>query len=579
MKRDLFNNKDLAAVILIFAAVIVCYANSLPGAFIYDDVTIVVNNPLIKSFGKLGHVFSSGYWAMLGKSAGLYRPLTILSYQIEYSFAGLNPFFYHMDNVLLHFICSVVVYFLLKNFFIDNKTPLFASLLFAVHTVHTEAVNWIVCRAELLAAFFVFLSLWIFIRKPFGRWSSILSPAVLFLGLMSKESAIIVPPLLTAYLLIFEKDKDWRTRLINVARRIYPFVVAVTSYAALRLFVLGGAVGPGGADRYFFNVGPYDAFLTMCSAFTSYIRLAFLPFGLSAVYRFPAPASIFEFEAIFPIALLVLIAVFSGKIMSRSRTAFFFILWFFIALLPVSNIIPTGLLMSERAMYIPVLTTCVLMGMAVAKVRDPSSGSVKWRRSLAYGLFALVMAAFTAGCIKQNTFWRTEYAFWTHMSGFKPDSAFSHVGMGGALEKMGRGDEAIRQYEAAVRLDGADAGTRVFLGASYRRSGDMKRAVEQHELAIRLDPGNGLAHCELGLDYGEMGMLDDAVREFREAIRLNPMLATANSNLGVAYLMKGQTDEAIEEFNITLRLDPDNKKASENMQYIRELKRKGQGVE
>src|SRR5712692_9504485 len=187
--------------ILIFVAAWAVYLNSLGGQFVFDDTSIIQNNPQIRSLGitNLQHIFGSHYWQTVAGQGGLYRPVVILSYALNYAVGGFDPAGYHFVNVLLHALNSVLVFLIIHELFGDLVFAAWSGLLFALHPIRTEAVAYVVGRAESLAAFF-FLVAWLcYIRRKL-----VLSAAAFLLAVLSKESAFtfLAVPLLTDYVVM-----------------------------------------------------------------------------------------------------------------------------------------------------------------------------------------------------------------------------------------------------------------------------------------------------------------------------------------------------------------------------------------
>src|SRR5262245_56774984 len=141
----------MAAAALVAAA---CYLNTLPNQFAFDDLEIILRNPLVSGerAGDFAATFASHYWSHLRESGNLYRPLTILSYAANHALSGTSPWSYHAVNILLHALASALVVALGVRFGLNAPLSLAAGLLFAVHPVHSEAVAGVVGRAELLVA-------------------------------------------------------------------------------------------------------------------------------------------------------------------------------------------------------------------------------------------------------------------------------------------------------------------------------------------------------------------------------------------------------------------------------------------
>ena len=190
---------------------------------------------------------------------------------------------------------------------------------------------------------------------------------------------------------------------MNSAKRLLPHIIAAGLYIALRLYAVG-ALGAGHESVALKGVPPLFAALTMGEAFTHYIRLSFFPFNLSIDYIYPPRISFDNLRSfVAPTALLAVI-IFSKKIISKSKAAFFWTLYFFIMLLPVSNIIPLPNIMSERALYLPSVGPCVLLGLGIERISRTES--LLWKRArLDKAILACILALFIVGTHHRNLFW------------------------------------------------------------------------------------------------------------------------------------------------------------------------------
>lgn len=183
------------AAALIFVSCWLVYANSLDGQFVFDDTSIILNNPLIRSLSlsNIQHIFGSHYWQAAAGRGGLYRPLAILSYAWNYAAGGLSPFGYHFVNVLLHSMNAALVFAIVRELFGDFSFAVWSGLLFALHPIRTEAVSYVAGRAESLAALFFLVAWWLDLRRK-----TLLAVAAFVLAALTKESALTflaIPPI------------------------------------------------------------------------------------------------------------------------------------------------------------------------------------------------------------------------------------------------------------------------------------------------------------------------------------------------------------------------------------------------
>ena len=200
MKNNTKKNIIIITLIIILTAL--SYINTLNNSFVYDDNTYVVENRQIRSVSNIPKAFISSY-PPDSKGQGLYRPLVTVSYIIDYALWGLNPKGFHLANIIFHILTSIIVYLLALEIIKTQWPSAVVGIVFALHPVHTEAVTWVVGRAEVMAGLFYFLAFLFYIKAVnlpfFKNRQFIFSNIFYFLALLSKEIAITLPILLFVY--------------------------------------------------------------------------------------------------------------------------------------------------------------------------------------------------------------------------------------------------------------------------------------------------------------------------------------------------------------------------------------------
>jgi protein O-mannosyl-transferase len=555
--------KESLYIFIILVLVAASYYNSISNGFVFDDVYLVYQNPFIKDWHNIPKLFHMDYWQHAGfKHTGLYRPLTMLSFLIEYIFAGLKPRLYHIDNIVLHFLCSVLVYFNLKLMLKEERVPIITALLFAAHPVHTESVAWISGRAELLWSFFALLSSLFFLKKP-SRPVYVLSSSFFFLlALLAKEGAIVLPVILAAYLVIFEEPEPGTGRISQLIRRLYPLGVVFAIYMPARLLVLK-AIGPTGAAQIIGFEGPYEIFLTMSKAFTHYIRLSFLPFNLTIDYMFPTPESFFRFVVLMPLFLVGAIAVYAGRIMRYSRTVFFGIAVFFIALLPVSNIIPIGIIMSERAMYIPVLGPCMIVGVFISRAYEYELlKNGRWRTLL---ITAVILLTFIANSVNRNPFWSKQKEFLEYRINvikerIKASPGYSYNYYLLANASIVLNDFGPKTLEAALesaRIAPDNPYTHYLVAQIYTHESKPEQALKEVMASLDINPDDA---DTLNLAANILHMLHrdkEAEKLLDKAFSIGPVNSEFYLNKGYILIALGETEEALSVFESASKIYPE----------------------
>ena len=212
-------------LVAIFGLVLgfIIFGNSVNGRFVYDD-NIVLSNSRFNEPASFLSFFKEPYFENFPE-AGLYRPLTLISFAFNFLISGNNPAGFRLLNILLHMANSILAYLLILEFTRSFRISFLSFLMFLVLPIHVEAVSSVVGRAELLSFFFASLSLFAWLRTKF-----IISALLFFAALLSKETAIALPVILFILSVYRKKSPIW----------LCYFGIAVFSYAILRFWILGG---------------------------------------------------------------------------------------------------------------------------------------------------------------------------------------------------------------------------------------------------------------------------------------------------------------------------------------------------
>lgn len=337
--------RRLYAAVAICAAVV--YVGALWNQFALDDNQIVRFNNLVLQFSGVWRAFVSPYWPpVIG--GGLYRPLPLASYAIDWQLGGA-AWWFHAVNVAWHAGASVAVAWLARQWS-GERAALAAGLLFAVHPVHVEAVANIVGRAELMAALFAIVSVYAALAHDRLWWSAVALAA----GLLSKENAVVAPALIAWGWMMEMAPRPSRRRM---AAYVATWVALGAVYVAVRWSVLGHEL-VGRAAPVFFGASPVAVRLTAVSALADVARLLVFPLTLRIDYS-PAERTLVTTPLDPRFALGLLCVAAWGALLWLAwrrgrRVEAFGLGWIAIALVPVSNlVVPVGVLLAERALYLP----------------------------------------------------------------------------------------------------------------------------------------------------------------------------------------------------------------------------------
>jgi tetratricopeptide (TPR) repeat protein len=347
-----------------------------------------------------------------------------------------------------------------------------------------------------------------------------------------------------------------------------------------------------------------ERILTASRVMLEYLGLFVLPRTLLADYwkpEVPIATSVLDPLALLSLLAWIGVAVLVALLIRRGREHSALVLsiaWFFITILPVSNILfPIGVGKAERLLYLPSVGLCLVVGWGYGRLaaRVPSP----WMSRAAIGA---VLAALTVRTAVRNRDWRDnttlamatlavspssplmndlaagEYfrrgdarravALLQEAVKQAPDMALLRSHLGAAYHSQGMVDQAIAEYREAIRTNPTDASAYNNLGVAHRDKGSEAEALVEFNRAIAINPNYADPHVNIGSIHLEHARLNEAEAAFAAAVRAEPLSANAHNALGVALGRLGQADRAAAQYREALRLDPSNAAARENLSRL-----------
>lgn len=541
-------------LVAVAAAAILVYLDALGNAFLWDDLFLVVNNPAIKSWDRLPALFLADLFPQ-GVLSRYYRPLQAATYLLDYHWWGLNPFGFHLTSVLIHATVAALFYRLALALLADARGALAAALLYAVHPIHTEAVAYVSGRSDPLAAAGMLVALLAFLhdrRTTLGAWR-LLSLAAFFLALLAREAAMVL------VLLVPLVDRAVPAPRATLARRFaldyLPYAATLAAYLALR----HAAVGFGGVGASTAEVPLPLRALTMLKVVVGYLSLLLVPVG-QHMERVVTPAASVLDPLVIGAALVVGTTVAAAMACRRTaRPVTIGAAWFFLALLPVANLVPLSTFMSEHWLYIPSMGFFLAAGWALARLM-----AAGWEQPAASVLLMLV-AVYGGLTIRRNLDWRDGLTLYQATLRFSPSSVRAWSNLGYAHQEAGQLELAQQAYARALQLQPDAPDVVQNLGVLAAAAGQTDAAQAAYQRAIRMNLDFADPHNNLGNLYRTQGKYDAALAEFRRALAINPSHVSAYNNLGLTLGALGQTDAAQQAFETALRLDPDSAVAHNNL--------------
>jgi len=590
----------------IHLAVILCigllaYANSFSVPFTLDDNSSIVDNPVIRNLS-----------AFLSGAGYTYNPRRFVGYltiALNHHFGGLEVAGYHAVNLAIHLANAQLVYLIarvtLATPFLRGEdpapdsapplhalVPLFASLLFVVHPIQTQAVTYVIQRLASLATLFYLAALFCYIKArlamafrtaataragregeagaPFSPalagWFT-LSLACTIIAMRTKEITATLPLAVLLYEFSFF-GADKKKRLLLLAPLLLTLLIV-----PIGLLTSGEPVGELLSDvsaltRETVEISRAEYLLTQFSVIATYLRLLLLPVNQNLDYDYPVYHSLFTPRVLFSFVLLALFASLAVWLYRKSgsggrqtrlyRLGGFGIAWFFLALSVESSVIPIRDVIFEHRLYLPSFGFFLFFAAGAAHV----ARAVPVRGVVAAA--SVIVLSLAAATFARNNVWGDELRLWQDVLAKSPGKSRPYNNVGLLYKNRGEIDQAIPYFEKAVAI-GQDFLSYDNLGVACYQKGRAKEAMELLERARALNPGYAPIYTNIGKICLEADDLQNAIRNLEEACRLAPDAPAANLNLGAAYTRRGDYDKAIFHLKRVLQHDPQALEARYNL--------------
>ncbi|MFQ5736669.1 MAG: tetratricopeptide repeat protein [Thermodesulfobacteriota bacterium] len=571
--------KHIALIIVVtFAA----YFNALGNGFVGDDLSFVEYNTSIRDTSNIPeYFFSPKTLASADSEWGtvIYRPLRTVSYAIDYSLYGLRAEGYHVTSLLLHMAACVTLYLLVLAMLESQAVALLSALIFALHPLHTEAVSWIASRADLIGFVFLNLSLLAYVRyrKAAGGGALLaLSVVLSLLAYLGKETMVSLPGMVIAYDYAARGRKSLRETVRGSLPAWVLFAVVCLAYLVLRYSVTGRM----STDQGWWGGSAYSNFLMMAEATAAYLRLMVLPWGLTFHYLIDPVHTVLDARVLVSLAIILASVVAIVWSHRRNRLAFFLLLWFYLALVPIANIVPISFsMMAERYIYMASAGPIVAGAWGLVYLYRRAAGRGRLYGGAVAGVVVLGLVAATAAVIDRNRDYADEFAFYSAAVAVSPESPPSNKGLADQYFKRKEYGRAIEYYEKA--LAGDPGYVEALLGevAVYREKGEPGAALAAANRALAVGrkvplkkARSAMIRFNLGNVYKDMGDIERARVEWERAVELNPDYPEAWTHLGNYYQLSGDYARALSMYERSLRLNPYNAEVNYNAAIIYEAR-------
>ena len=591
-----------SSVLLVLSAfAFIAYANSLGNGLVFDDNLVISHARQIWNFKEPPVPFDRPSRQPVSLPADqqiTHRPVRTIVMAIEYHFFGWNPAGYRAVNILLHTLNGLLVFIVLRAMTSGPWPALVAAVLFVLHPIQTESVAYIAGQRDILFTLFYLVGFLAYVRYRATDRTGYLGLAGLayIFGILTKEMAITLPMVCIAYDLFrslpgrgpavsspiwkalrsglqasFDRSK-WLYLVMGVVSALFLFYFVVVANPSHQRGLYGGGVGP--------------TLMTSARIMVHYVKQMTFPLTLNAdsYGAFSVSRSIADPWGLF--AFLVLAGLWYGlfRLLRTDRWSTFGGVWFFLTLLPVSQIVPHQELVAEHFLYLPSVGFCLVLSLLMERALSTRAAPA------AAALFGIALLLLGIRTVLRNRDWKDELTLWTKAVQVAPHSYWAHQRLGDAYKALSRYVEAIREYEAVQTLTPGYATEYIAIGDSHRRMGQYTEAADQFKQALAISPGSVAARLGLTHAYLAMGLLErarethapiarfvskaaqefretgdakmaeglaaEAVHAYRNGLEFNPFDPRLHIALGRAYAGMGLHEEAAAAYQKALQLDP-----------------------
>ncbi|WP_075344591.1 tetratricopeptide repeat protein [Tenacibaculum agarivorans] len=523
----------LLLAFLLFIGLLLTYSNHFKNGFHFDDSHAIVNNVNIRSLKNIPKFFVDKKLVSASKDHWGLRPVVTTTLAIDYWLGGgLNPFYFHLSTFLVFISLLILLYFIFQkilSFSIDHPWRNYIALLavgwYGIHTVNAETINYIISRSDVLSTFFIVVSfsLYVFVPKARKTYLYVLPAAI---GVLAKETIIVLPMVLFVYIFFFEKDKtvldffkikNTKTSL-NIILKLLPLIIAIVLVQSYTLLKTGSIAGLSNNPIHYIQTQPFVWF--------HYFVSFFLPFSLSGDTDWTIITNIFDDRIIAGflfLAALIYITI-KTSINKKTRPIAFGLIWFMFALLPTS-LAPLSEVMNDHRMFFPFIgltfSITYALGLYLLKFEGVFKEK-KWSLNvLRFGIF-LILFAYAFGTFQRNKVWLNDETFWLDVTEKSPKNGRGLMNYGLSQMRKGNYPVALDYFTRALQIKPNYYILHINLGILNASMNKKKEAEEYFNTAIALRPDDDKPYYYYARNLNSEGSFDKAKVNSEKALSINP---------------------------------------------------------
>lgn len=549
---------------------LIVFSRALRNGFVnWDDLETLVENQNFRGF-----TWSHLRWMFTTFHQGHYQPLTWLTFSLDYLVWGIDPFGYHLTNILFHSANAVLFYFVtlrvlaiaspISSALLLKLAAGFSALVFALHPLRVESVAWATERRDVLSGFFLLLTVLSYLKgvgyetndRRGRRWIAV-SAVLYVLSLLSKASGMTLP-LVLLVLDVYPLRRlgggvgQWFSA---GSRRVWleklPFVAAAIAAGAVALMAQQKAGALVSTETHDLAgriaQGLYGV--------TFYIVKTLQPTDLAPLYEIPPELHLFHWRIIF--AALVFLVLSLGFFAARHRWPAAMAAWivYLLLLAPVLGVAQAGVqLVADRYSYLSCMVWAILLATVLSRLRRPMTLGVA-RPILLTAIPLFVLFGLARLTWRQTEIWHDSERLWNHALAVSP-SSMAHFHVGRFAAQRGDLPEAEKHLRRAVEINPTNDVMQSNLALVLARQGNLAEATAHFYRALEINPADPATLNNMGIALAQQGKLDEAIEHFQRSVEIKPNDASGHSNLANVLLNRGDLDGAMKHLRRAIEIDP-----------------------
>lgn len=509
----------------------------------WDDSVYILDNPIIQglSLENVERAFATP------QVHGTYSPIVLLSWMFDYTVNGLDPFVFHVLNLFLHIINSLLVFSLVHRWTRSKFSSLIVGILFCIHPMHVEPVAWITGRKDLLYTFFLLASLTSYDNYITSRsWPHFLLTVLMFaFSVLSKAVAVVLPVIFILLDLLIYKRTDsrqlWFEKIPLLSISVGMGLLAILAQQKAEAFETT-------SNSLVFS------FVNLSEGVLLYLVKTIFPFQLSPFHPFPKDEVSGVFGVFIPIVLLIGLSIILFAVVRKNRFMIFGLAFFIISILPTLQFVQFGnAIIAERYTYVSYIGLFLILSEIIKGFLGKTHS--KMLRALTNLAMVAVLLIF---CIASNGYasiWKTSFTLWSHVKNQYPDHYLAYNKLGLEMVKTQRQEDAIPFFSSSIDKNNIFAEAYNNRGMAFMQTNRWAAAQSDFTSAVRLDSTFYLAWMNLGISQNVLLQYSNALESLRKAERLSSSNYLIHYNLGVVLENMKRIDDAESCYTMSIELN------------------------